>query len=362
MSRVEGRRRPVWRAKYCLPDGRQVQRTIGPAWTARGRPPRGFYTRRTAEAWLRDILEQARLGTLPGMVRTGQTFAMVAEEYLAYLAHDRQRKPLTLRDARSVLRNHLLPIFGPRQVEDISVDDVEHWARELRAKPSLANATKRKIIVIFGVMERARRTYRLPHNPVAGIEKPRSAAKTSIEVFSPEEVHALVRAAECQVDAAVFLTTAFTGLRQGELVALRWRDVEFAGAYIRVSSSYTQGQLTTPKSAKVRSVPMAQEVAQVLARLSHSRQHVGEEDLVFERVPGSYLDASALLRRYEAALGRAGLLPALRASPRRRESGRRGLLSDQATRAGPPRRERRRRTAFAVRERLSASRQLRRLT
>ena len=43
--RVDGRRRTVWRAKYRLPDGRQVQRTIGPAWTQRGRPPRGYYTR-----------------------------------------------------------------------------------------------------------------------------------------------------------------------------------------------------------------------------------------------------------------------------------------------------------------------------
>jgi integrase len=308
--RVEGRRRTVWRAKYRLPDGRQVQRTIGPAWTERGRPPRGYYTRRTAEAWLQEVLVQARLGTLPGMVRTGQTFAMVAKEYLDYLAHDRQRKPSTLRDARSVLRNHLLPTFGPRQVEDISVDDVERWARELRAKPRLANATKTKIIVIFhGVMERARRSYRLPHNPVAGIETPRSAAKTTIDVFSPEEVHALVRAAECEVDAAIFLTAAFTGLRQGELVALRWRDVVFAGAYIRVTASYTQGQLTTPKSGKVRSVPMAPEVAGALARLGQSRQDVGEDDLVFERVPGSYLDASALLRRYKAALKRGGLHP-----------------------------------------------------
>jgi len=54
---------------------------------------------------------------------------------------------------------------------------------------------------------------------------------------------------------------------------------------------------------------MAPEVAQVLARLSQSRRHVGEDDLVFERVPGSYLDASALLRRYKAALERAGLRP-----------------------------------------------------
>jgi hypothetical protein len=141
--RVEDRRRPAWRAKYRLPDGRQVQRTIGPAWTERGRSPRGYYTRRTAAGWLQEILDQARLGTLPGMVRTGQTLAMVAEEYLAYLAHDRQRKPSTLRDARSVLRNHLLPTFGTHAVEGITVDDVERWARELKASPRSARPRRR---------------------------------------------------------------------------------------------------------------------------------------------------------------------------------------------------------------------------
>jgi integrase len=74
-------------------------------------------------------------------------------------------------------------------------------------------------------MERARKLHRLPANPVADVEKPRTASKTNIEVFSPEEVMALVRAAESQQDATIYLTAAFTGLRQGELVALRWRDV-----------------------------------------------------------------------------------------------------------------------------------------
>src|ERR671929_1129817 len=71
--RYEGKRRPIWRAKYRLPDGRQVQKTIGPAWTARGRPPAGYFTKRTAEAWLRRLLVEAAAGTLPGMVRTGAT-------------------------------------------------------------------------------------------------------------------------------------------------------------------------------------------------------------------------------------------------------------------------------------------------
>ena len=79
--RHEGARRPVWRAKYRLPDGSQVHRTIGPAWTERGRPRAGYSTKRTAEAWLREVLDQARSGTLPGMVRTGATFADACAEF-----------------------------------------------------------------------------------------------------------------------------------------------------------------------------------------------------------------------------------------------------------------------------------------
>ncbi|MDQ2894598.1 MAG: hypothetical protein M3Y09_02970 [Actinomycetota bacterium] len=80
--RVERTRGPCWYAKYRLPDGRQVQKKLGPAWTDRGRPPAGYFTKRLAEAWLREILDVARRGTLPGMVQTGATFADAAAEYL----------------------------------------------------------------------------------------------------------------------------------------------------------------------------------------------------------------------------------------------------------------------------------------
>jgi integrase len=146
-------------------------------------------------------------------------------------------------------------------------------------------------------------------NPVAKVEKPRLATPGSIHVFNPEEVHALVRAATSEQDAAIFLTAAFTGLRQGELVALRWRDVDFAGSYIRVTASYTNGELSTPKSGKVRSVPMAPEVAEALARLGQRERFVGADDLVFVGQVGGHLDASALLRRYRAALRGAELRP-----------------------------------------------------
>jgi integrase len=126
-------------------------------------------------------------------------------------------------------------------------------------------------------------------------------------VFSPEEVWALVRAAESEQDAAIFLTAAFTGLRRGELVALRWRDIAFTAKRVRVCGSFAGARLTTPKSGKVRSVPTAPDVASALARLAARGYWTGDDDLVFPGITGSHLDASALSRRYKAALQRAAL-------------------------------------------------------
>src|SRR4051794_20109008 len=304
VSRYDGKRRSVWRAKYRLPDGRQVKKTLGPAWAARGRPPAGRHTKRTAEAWLRRTLAEAAAGTLPGMVRTGATVADACAEYLRYIEQDRDRKPSTLRDYDSIFRNHVLPQLADIRLEDLTPERVERWAaNEIDPDRQLANRTREKTITVFhGVMERARKLHRLPSNPVDDVEKPRTAAKTEIQVFSPEEVMALVRAADSEQDAAIFLTAAFSGLRQGELIALRWRDVEFPGSAIRVRASYTNGHLTSPKSGKVRSVPMAAKVAEALARIGQREHFTDEDDLVFAGIAGGYLDGSALSKRYRAAL------------------------------------------------------------
>ena len=113
--------------KYRLADGRQIQRKIGPAWADRGRPPKGYFTKRTAEAWLQDVLAQARRGTLPGMVRSGATFAEAADEWMRYIEQDRGRKPSTVRDYKSVLNAQLLPVFGTMLIESITPDGIEQW-------------------------------------------------------------------------------------------------------------------------------------------------------------------------------------------------------------------------------------------
>jgi integrase len=310
--RAERVRGPVWYAKYRLPDGRQVQKKLGPAWTGRGRPAAGYFTKRTAEDWLRSTMDEARRGVLPGMVRTGATFADAAAEYLRYIGEDRVRKASTVEDYRSIVRVHLLPAFGDAAIETISVADVEAFQAELgrrehRGRPITAR-TKNKILnVLSGVFSRARRVWGLPDNPVSAVERHPQRASGDIEVYSPEEVWALVRAAEDERDASIFLTAAFTGLRMGELRALRWRDVDFARSVIRVRASYAAGEVSVPQSGKVRSVPMVDEVAASLARLADRAEMTGDENLVFAEPWGDWLDDDRLRVRYNRTIRAAGL-------------------------------------------------------
>jgi integrase len=210
------------------------------------------------------VLDDARRGTLHGMVRTGATFADAAAEWLRYIEHDRGRKPSTVAGYNAIVRSQLLPVFGELPIESISTASIEAWIGSVERS---ASTRIKALVLLHGIFQRAKKVWGLPANPAADVEKPPLNRSGEIEVFSPEEIHALVRAAASEQDPAIFLTAAFTGLRRGELLALHWRDVDFGGSVIRVRASYSEGQLTTPKSGKVRSVPMAPDVAAALAKL-----------------------------------------------------------------------------------------------
>ena len=88
---------------------------------------------------------------------------------------------------------------------------------------------------------RARKLYGLPMNPVAEVEKFRARGRAATSRSSRPRRSGRSCARPSEQDAAIYLTAAFTGLRRGELLALRWRDVDFAGSAIRVRASYAGG-------------------------------------------------------------------------------------------------------------------------
>ena len=112
-------------------------------------------------------------------------------------------------------------------------------------------------------------------------------------------------------DGAIFTVAAFTGLRLGELLALRWGDIDWSLKVIRVRRSFTRGVEGPPKSGLIRSVPLVDQAVTALERLRGREQWTADDELVFVNAVGNFLERSTLRRRYIAALGRGAISTAL---------------------------------------------------
>jgi integrase len=103
-------------------------------------------------------------------------------------------------------------------------------------------------------------------------------------------------------DAAAVRLSAYTGLRLGELLALRWADVDWSGSALTVSRAISAGQETATKSGKVRRVPLPDQASAALNDLSKRGDFTEPRELVICNVAtGRVLDGSALRRRYKDA-------------------------------------------------------------
>jgi integrase len=327
-----------WRAFWWDADGKH-SRVLGKAWvqssgknTARGaviwhsadgsKPDSSYLTPREAEAELRRLLEHdAAKSPTPRSARGDVlTFADAAEAWLRHGEHKRNLKRSTLRDYRQALGAYLLPApdgrvssdtpygrapFAAKPLRDLRATDIKGWYDGL----PYGRTAEKLLMIVRAVIAHARSRGWIERDPSAAVERQPVRYSGDYDFYSREEVDALVRAAANEQDAAVYLAAAMTGLRRGELVALRWRDLDFPGQAIRVRANYSHGELVTPKSGKVRSVPMVPEVAQALARLSQREQFTDDGHPVFVGQAGKHMDASALRRRYARAVRRAGLRP-----------------------------------------------------
>jgi integrase len=310
--RLEQRKRDgaAWYARIRRPDGSQLNRKLGRAWTKKGRPADGYCTEQTANKALLLLLAEVEkeAGTTP--VR-GITFGQAVDEWLRYSEYDRQVRASTFRDYKRTaeeLRAH----FGAcTPLARITPQDVERFKGLLVDGGKQAPRTvNRRLVILGGIFRRAEARWGMSHNPTKSIEKLREPKYGGgLNFLTVEEVWALVRHTPDEQDRAMFLTAAQTGLRQGELLALRWQDVDFAGEAVRVRRSYDQAakEVGPTKSGKARSVPMTEDVAAELARLEQRERYAEADDLVFPDWDGGCQYHGELRARFYAALRAAHL-------------------------------------------------------
>ena len=151
-------------------------------------------------------------------------------------------------------------------------------------------------------------------NPVALVDRPRSprSAHRRIRFLQPEELEALLRAVpdDClgALERPIYVAAAMTGLRQGELLGLRWVDVDWSAARVARRGELHPRRIRLPESHRGRSVPMPDRLAQGLEHHFQRSRWRSDQDLVFAHpLTGRVLDASKLRKRFTQALERAEL-------------------------------------------------------
>jgi len=307
-------------------DGRH-QKLLGPAhikdsgrrtprgaivWRAGDGPKPGptHLTPSEAAEALRGLLAEVPKHPTPeGQGATAVAFGEACEEWLRYVEHERRRAPSTIADYRSVIHASLVPAFGASTpLREIDTAAIDRWRGQMLTERRLSARTIQKALTLLhGVLKRAKRNGWIETNPATDAERVSVKRSGEFNVLSPVQVAAVARAAQSRQDAAVFSLAAFTGLRLGEMVALRWSDIDFAKRLVHVHCSYTRRQTGPPKSGRVRSVPLIDQAMAQLDGLTRRQRFTDPDDLVFVNPIGAHIDGSALRKRFYAALDRAGL-------------------------------------------------------
>jgi integrase len=264
-------------------------------------------TRTQAEAELR-----RRMAT--DLVVAGAGRRTLEEAGAAYIEHIMERKRTTIADYRGYLRKHLAPFFGGRPLDKIDRHRVESYLLAKKRDGRSAKTIQNHLNFLNGIFVFAIKREWATANPVALVDRPKAprSAHRRLRFLSKEDLAAVVRAVPDDylgaVERPLYQCAAMTRLRQGELIGLRWCDVDWVAGRVRVAESYTRGAFDSPKSHRGRSIPMSDLLAGELERHFQRSRWRGERDLVFAHpLTCQVLDASKLRKRFRAAVARTGV-------------------------------------------------------
>ena len=218
------------------------------------------------------------------------------ERFLEYSVVN--NKPSTVYAKRWVLKDHLVPAFGKRRLDTIGPADVETYkARKLKEGQS-AKSVNNHLGVLRKLLNLAAEWEVLPHAPKV---KQLRVVHSEIEFLSFEETERFLRAAA--LEWKVFLVTALkTGLRVGELLALKWADVDLVAGRIVVRRTLWHDQEGTPKGGRTREVPLSNEAVATLKGHRHLKG-----SYVFCEVDGTRLTHSRVKDVVPSTCKKAGL-------------------------------------------------------
>ena len=248
---------------------------------------RGFATKKEALGFERDFLEKQSAN--PDM-----TFQNLYEIYMEDMAA--RLKQSTLLTKKTVLQTHILPFFGSKPINEIKASDVRRWQAKLMSSPNNYSQTYLKKIntELNSIINYAKRFYDLNTNPCGKAGTIGKAKAEEMDYWTYDEYIAFREGVKDKpLSYICFEVLYWTGMREGELLALSPADIDLDNKIISINRTYQRiggkDVFTSPKTRKSkRKIPIPDFLCQELSDYIQSRYMLDADERLFP-VTKSYL-------------------------------------------------------------------------
>ena len=248
---------------------------------------RGFATKKEALGFARDFLEKQSAN--PDM-----TFQNLYEIYMEDMAA--RLKQSTLLTKKAVLQTHILPFFGNKPINEIKASDVRRWQAKLMSSPNNYSQTYLKKIntELNSIINYAKRFYDLNTNPCGKAGTIGKAKAEEMDYWTYDEYIAFREGVKDKsLSYICFEVLYWTGMREGELLALSPADIDLDNKTISINRTYQRIEgkdvFTSPKTRKSkRKIPIPDFLCQELSDYIQSRYMLDADERLFP-VTKSYL-------------------------------------------------------------------------
>ena len=248
---------------------------------------RGFATKKEALGFERDFLEKQSAN--PDM-----TFQNLYEIYMEDMAA--RLKQSTLLTKKAVLQTHILPFFGSKPINEIKASDVRRWQAKLMSSPNNYSQTYLKKIntELNSIINYAKHFYDLNTNPCGKAGTIGKAKAEEMDYWTYDEYIAFREGVKDKsLSYICFEILYWTGMREGELLALSPADIDLDNKTISINRTYQRIEgkdvFTSPKTRKSkRKIPIPDFLCQELSDYIQSRYMLDADERLFP-VTKSYL-------------------------------------------------------------------------
>ncbi|HWO98442.1 MAG TPA: site-specific integrase [Bacillus sp. (in: firmicutes)] len=280
----------------------------------RQKKKRGFKTKKEAEKALTALLNEVNEGTY--IEPSKQAYSDYFNAWLKGKEHDLSVQ--TLKAYNSYLKTHILPHLGHFPLATLTPLHIQGFVGELRKKGLSDTTTKRIFNVVNASLNSAVRMELIKKNPASIIEKPRVTAKETA-IWNLEESFLFLKSAKSSPYYIAFLLAVTTGMRQGEILGLRWKDVDFEHECLYIRQTLTHDGKEFKEGAKSKagnrsigldtntiSALKEQRKKNVANKLKYGSAYV-DYDLVIATPQGKPVNPRSLLRVFDNLTVKANL-------------------------------------------------------